>query len=274
MKELILLGAGASAEAGVPVSKAMTEEILSDIGKQRRYQKEEMIIKFVIGGLKFQKGIKGLDTSSEVNIEELINTIQQLSDRQTSELSPFIASWHPFVNELDVGEISGYEFQKLIEYIYQPLISTLPKTKSKDISIYGYDFRKDLENKIRTYGYSRDMQHTFQNIVQQIVGDKRSERFLKTNRLITRRLIQKAWVLDSSLVGYLADLILFAKNNKTPIVTLNYDSAIELAAKQLGIEIDTGIEKWSEIGEFIFDANKLNYLKLHGSIDWAQLQVQ
>jgi hypothetical protein len=89
MREMLLLGAGASVEAGVPDSHQMSERILTAFEKRFGDSKYTKIISFVIGGLLFQNGIKGLNPlKTGVNVEELFNAIELLRDRHAIEAAP------------------------------------------------------------------------------------------------------------------------------------------------------------------------------------------
>lgn len=93
MNEILLLGAGASVEAGVPDAYRMTHELSeyfhSNFGSERQAQ----VISFVIGGLLFQQGVGGKDPLKEgVNVEELFNAVQLLASRNTLEAAPFVGS--------------------------------------------------------------------------------------------------------------------------------------------------------------------------------------
>ena len=119
MRELILLGAGASAEADVPTAYEMAKAIGQEFRKDPLLQQETRVVDFVIGGLLFQAGIRGHDPlSSGVNVEELFNAVQLLAERHTLEAAPFVGSWHSMVEELDTIAPSSLRLGALNEAIY------------------------------------------------------------------------------------------------------------------------------------------------------------
>ncbi len=101
MSEMILLGAGASVEAGVPGAYDMTREIAARFQSDEELQRYAPVLSFVIGGLLFQQGIRGNNPYDGVDVEELFNAVQLLESRSTLEAAPFIGSWHPMISEFD-----------------------------------------------------------------------------------------------------------------------------------------------------------------------------
>jgi hypothetical protein len=94
---MVLLGAGASKHAGVPLAFEMTEALL------RGLPQHSALLAFVVGALQFQKGIGGVAPLGEehrVDIESLANALTLLADRHELESAPFISSWHPRLTEL------------------------------------------------------------------------------------------------------------------------------------------------------------------------------
>lgn len=115
MKELFLLGAGASIEAGIPGAYAMTQVIADHLHQDASDRKYAQVIDFVIGGLLFQQGVRGNSPFQfGVNVESLFNAVSVLDQRHDIEISPFIDSWHKRVEDLDSNERS---VEGLIELI-------------------------------------------------------------------------------------------------------------------------------------------------------------
>ena len=102
MNEMLLLGAGASVEADVPGAFDMTGKIIEHFRSSPMFKEYSAVVSFVTGGLLFKKGIQGANPlTCGVNVEELFNAVQLLSERNTIEAAPFVGSWHAMVEELD-----------------------------------------------------------------------------------------------------------------------------------------------------------------------------
>ena len=263
MKELILLGAGASIEAGIPGAYEMTEKMLEAFSKDFQYSQLYKVLKFVVGGLFFQQGTKGNNPYNGVNIEDLFNAVILLGDRYDSELSPFIASWHPALAELETGEISSYTVHRILEVINKPtknIVEAFSRNHLQEIRSAWGVFSPFQDN---------EFQRHLTQAIREVIGKGSGELFLQTSEVMIEKLFQMVWVTDESKIKYLIPLINYASKNNSTLVTLNYDNTIEFTATILQIETDTGIEKWSQTKEFTYSQGCIPLIKLHGSIDWA-----
>ena len=106
MSELVLLGAGASVEAGVPHAYGLTEKIYDyfrhgDRGGDDAVE-SSAVVGLVIGGLRFQRGLRNDDVSDpRVNVEDLFNAVEMLGNRNMLEAAPFVSTWHPIIADFD-----------------------------------------------------------------------------------------------------------------------------------------------------------------------------
>ena len=99
---MLLLGAGASVEAEVPAANKMTERIADIFRASPQHEIYSRVVAFVVGGLLFKRGIEGGNAlTTGVNVEELFNAVQFLSERNTLEAAPFVGSWHSMVEEFE-----------------------------------------------------------------------------------------------------------------------------------------------------------------------------
>ena len=258
MKELFLLGAGATVEAGVPASTQMTKDMLSAFSEDFRLRHEYRVLKFVVGGLLFQAGAKGSNPFEGINIEDLFNTVNLLGEKNDSELSPFVGSWHPLLQDFQMGDISSSTASAMLSNIYEPIKDYVDDTSSSR----GH-------SRINDFHIRSDFQRNFTEAVRQSLGSKSKWIFHQTGEAMIEKLIDMVWLTDPLSVQYLHPLVKHASVNKSAIVTLNYDNSIELAGKGINLEIDTGFESWSRSGEFKYKRNLIPLIKLHGSIDWA-----
>lgn len=120
MSEMLLLGAGASVEDGVPSAYKMTQEILERFNSGRNYALREYskFLNFVIGGLLFDAGKRNNNPlTNGVNVEDLFNAVQLLSERNTLEVSPFIGSWDAMIEAFDKVTPSPPSSDKLLKLI-------------------------------------------------------------------------------------------------------------------------------------------------------------
>lgn len=103
--EMLLLGAGASIEAGIPDAKLMAEEIVKNFNSAPHLVKEAEVLSFVNDQL-IAHAQKSDPTIDHVDVEALYNAILLLSERETLEISPFVETWLPeLVNIKDADKI-------------------------------------------------------------------------------------------------------------------------------------------------------------------------
>ncbi|MEO8615769.1 MAG: hypothetical protein ABI600_11560 [Luteolibacter sp.] len=85
-------------------------------------------------------------------------------------------------------------------------------------------------------------------------------------------LVELVFVEDPGKVIHLSPLkSLLSQQRKVTIASLNYDNCVELFCDRAGISCDTGIDEWSTKGTFTGGQDGVFLLKLHGSIDWRQI---
>ena len=302
MTEMIFLGAGASIDAGVPAAYDMTKQVLGLFENDRNLVKHTQVLRFVVGGLLFQEGVQGRDPFNGINVEELFNAIELLATRDQLEASPFIGSWHQRIKDLDRVEISSQDTDELKDILYQAVLNDLsievneptwkpgkidqeignlfaklasrhprPASPGKEIIDILNELKLGLKNRHRGSDYHfRTRISTLVNRVSQTGGGRI---FQETSRHMIQRLVDMVWIDDVTKTDYLSPLISYAGKNNLVIASLNYDNAIELAANKANMPLTTGIETWSNTGQFSRPQNGIYLLKLHGSIDWHFKQM-
>ncbi len=177
MKEMLLFGAGASKEAGVPTTYGLTSEIANEFRRQPDLARHARVVSFVLGGLLFNRGIQGDDPlSSGVNVEEFFNAIQLLADRSTLEAAPFVGSWHSMVEEFDkvqppaphADRLQEIIFRSVTEKIFASVPNSLPPFGASDIDrkLEGL-IKKSIDAAVK----GRAMSYSSSNGVGREVGD-------------------------------------------------------------------------------------------------------
>jgi len=190
MTEMLLLGAGASVEAGVPHSFAMTSRILEEFQKEDRHSQASQVLQFVIGGLLFQKGIQGHNPlRSGINVEDLFNAVRLLAERHTLEAAPFVGSWHAMVEQFDTAEPEYGGFSQLYESIHRGIVEHLTNSIPQFTSGFsGHHIDNAIGNSISQaiqsaqHGYfssglshsvSRELEDYVKNLIKEWLGNVR-----------------------------------------------------------------------------------------------------
>ena len=260
MKEMFLLGAGASHEAGIPLAYGLTQEIANHFRQEWALRDVHAhIVSFVVGGLLFQKGVRGDDPSVGVDVEELFSAVQLLANRHKLEVAPFVGAWHSMIDQFDrLSHRPNIDKSELGRGLYD----ALERTSSYD-STY-------LERAVEAI-----IESILEAVRQQQIGSGGGRLFNETNDAMIQALKPIVWRTDVRCVSYLQPLINFLNKQKRLVVaTLNYDNTIELLAKANDIPYETGVDDWSNTATIASPAEGLFVLKLHGSIDWSKSMGQ
>jgi len=287
MGDVVLLGAGASMDAGIPGAFDMTRQIANRFEKLNPRLKH--VLNFVMGGLLFDAGQRNNNPlECGINVEALFNAIQLLGERHTLEASPFIGSWHHQIDEFDKEQRRGlFSSRDITKEIYKTVADQLcdaldhyPAFDSRRIDEAA---RRFIQDAMRSY----DPRRAFSSSHASGIGDA-VEKYLQSVSNKWRREIRNASphsnigeklerliedgkdrpgggevfkTVNNSMIAMLRDIVLIKDRSKVDylrplvrcpsvaaIVSLNYDNAIELACESEQIACETGIDEWSNDG--------------------------
>lgn len=243
---IVLLGAGASKDAGVPMSREMTQAIVDGIAQPARNARVAAALNYVCAALMaYDAQQSGTSPFGGVDVERVFAAVQMLQERQHDlEITPFVASWQPAVDGLDQHE---------------------PRTLGA--------FDRTLKQALaRDFPGSRA-----ETLIRRLIADETGQAasgitYTLLASLMIRELRKRIKMTKKDVV-YLRPLV---EHGRQPggltVATLNYDRSIELACEADAIACSTGIEQWLETGDWSWPDNGVRLLKLHGSIDWSWQQ--
>jgi NAD-dependent SIR2 family protein deacetylase len=104
---LVLLGAGASVDAGIPHSTKMMNNVEELISNEWKKDFEKLFF-FIKSSIHYSDGINGkFGFNSSVNIERFVNVLEELGKKKEHVLFPFVGSWNP-----TLIEVAGEDFVK------------------------------------------------------------------------------------------------------------------------------------------------------------------
>lgn len=105
---IFLLGAGASAEAGIPTSAEMIGYIERALNEDDRWKGYRNLYHHVKSAILYSAGLRGhFDSHVNYNIETLVNTLYELEKNEDHPLYPFIATWNSRFVALAGADFSG-----------------------------------------------------------------------------------------------------------------------------------------------------------------------
>ena len=233
-RPLVLLGAGASVDAGVPATYAMTEKVVSAIG-QAQFSGYAQALNFVCGALVAYDSAKGKSPYAGLDVERVFAAVELLAERNKLEVTPFVASWHPAVDIWDRTSAPAFFDKELQKALGGPF------SRAKEVI-------EGLVNSMTGPGTGEVYDYLASEMISHL-----------------RRIVAPPY----ADLSYLAPLVKAANaTGGLTIATLNYDLTVEMACAEAGIAVDTGIEHWIESRRWDWSDEGVRLLKLHGSIDW------
>lgn len=238
----VLLGAGASVDAGLPTTVTFARELVDSVRDTFGVMSPlTQTLNFIYGAMLNHRTEQGGDPFAAVNVETMISAIRLLRDRETHEAAPFIQGW-----KANVGK-------HRLENVTAPgeVLLTAVRSDNPDFisgSIVG---------------------EAVETIVRDIVGDPwNSDLYQRLEEAIRTQV--REILLRARDVSYLTPLIDLActQVGGVDIATLNYDLTVETCAAENGVDADRGADDMPLGAPAGFDTHSLLRLyKIHGSID-------
>lgn len=264
--EMLLLGAGASVEAGVPAAILMTKRMLehfetADFMGADRYSRA---LAFVVGGLMFGEARKGNNPyATGINVEAVFNAVDLLAKRNTLEAAPFIGSWDANVELLDQIDPSDRDADFFLrELMLQVQTQIMPAVRDSVSGRYGMP---------TSHAVPVSLHDSFIEAVNRAPRPGNGNLFEGIKRRMLAALTEMVLLERGTDLSYLKPL--FEQPKPLVIASLNYDNAIEEAADQNGWQWTDFLDDWNEKGKISTDflnANTVHLIKLHGSILWQR----
>ena len=156
---VLLLGAGASVEAGIPDSSKMIDEIETLISSAPDWSPYQELYHYIRSSIFFADGLKGLfNNQVPFNIERLVNVLDELQQKEGHALYPFVGAWNPKLQEV-AGE--GFkkvrDFRNAIVRVLRNEWVVLPETESADYYRGLLRFQREYEHPLRVFSLNYDL---------------------------------------------------------------------------------------------------------------------
>lgn len=244
MNTIYLLGAGASADADLPLARELTQRMIDALSAKTAQAELASALNYVVGSIVAFDARSGTRPDLLPDIERVVSAVELLSNRDSLEVAPF-AQWDAPVTALDRG---GYR--------------TAPP-------LWDSSFRDALTDQ-RT-GRGGPDARKIRQLVEQLIErrDEPRDLFNRLHQALLRGLVEVLDV-DPTKCDYLRPLIAQAQDRPLAVATLNYDVTVETAAMAAGVPCADGVTTWAEDGALSWPDQGVRLMKLHGSLTWGR----
>lgn len=239
---VVLLGAGASQEAGVPTTFEMTQALVERIDQHRNIADSiSPALHFVCAALiSHDAATQGQSPYIGLDVERVFAAVELLAERDTLEVTPFVSSWHPAVDAWDTRDRSTPPF--FDQHLQRAII------ESPSFGSAGKLITELIDSRTGS------------------AADGETYRKLAGEMLAALRALVAT---TEKSVAYLSPLVQPARSRPITIATLNYDLSVEQVSVLEGVSCSTGVDSWLQTGRWSWPPAGVRLLKLHGSIDWT-----
>ena len=156
---VLLLGAGASVEAGIPDSQKMVGEIEKLVSTETDWKRYQELYRYLRSSIFFADGLQGkFNEDVPFNIERLVNVLDELQKKEGHALYPFVGAWNPKLQEVaGVDFINVQEFRNVIVQTLRDQWVTLSETESASYYRGLLRFQKEYEHPLRVFSLNYDL---------------------------------------------------------------------------------------------------------------------
>jgi hypothetical protein len=152
---VVLLGAGASADAGIPTSAEMILKIESKLNTDTEWRPFRDLYLYVRSSIMFAEGLAGHfdPVAANYNIERLVATLDEIEKKTQHTLYPFVGTWH-----MRLLELAGTEFEKIHKFkalILRELKNWVSPSRWDESEYYRFfvEFLNGGGSRARAYSY-------------------------------------------------------------------------------------------------------------------------
>jgi hypothetical protein len=154
---IFLLGAGASKEAGIPVSTMMIDNVENLLEFDENWKSYKKLYYCLKSSILHGYGINGEYDKNILNIETLVNTMEELTKSIKHPIYPFVGSWIPRLSELTNNNFEMID--RLRKMIIAKLSAWMKFEQNEKIEYFkGFlRFQNDWKNIVRIFTLNYDL---------------------------------------------------------------------------------------------------------------------
>ena len=155
---VVLLGAGASVEAGIPDSNEMVRQVEQETTKGK-WQDCQDLYRYLRSSVFYAEGLKGV-TGSNVpfNIERLVNVLDELRQKEGHTLYPFVGAWNPTLQDVaGAGFERVHELRERIVSVLREQWVALDESEAADYYRGLLRFQEEFGHALRVFSLNYDL---------------------------------------------------------------------------------------------------------------------
>lgn len=251
-RTLVLLGAGSSADAGLPLTSELASQVVTmaneNYGSSFQGRNTPSWVKALnaaYGAMVSHQSNRGHSPLTAVNIETLISAIRLLQNPDEHEVAPFVSTWSPALSRFSDPTLDQRAGRKIADSVTKIVGGRAPFVE------------RDISEAVAEISRSSNVTNS-------------RPLFIEAEEFILRTLTELLSATKD--VKYLEPIVDLSRSQQggVDVITLNYDLTVEGVAEAAGVELNRGIDTWRPGNELNFPLRDgvINLMKLHGSLDW------
>lgn len=160
---LFLLGAGASIDAGIPISNQMVDDIENLIVNDHNWKPYKDLYFYLKSSINYSDGILG-KFNEHFNVERLLIVISEIEKRESNIMYPFIGTWN-----IRLLDLAGHNFENIKSFhkLIRKQLNEWVGLRQYDKANYYQSFSSlstDIGNIMKVFTLNYDL--CFENIVE------------------------------------------------------------------------------------------------------------
>ena len=155
---VVLLGAGASVEAGIPDSNEMVRQVEQET-TEGKWQDCQELYRYLRSSVFYAEGLKGVTGSSvPFNIERLVNVLDELRQKEGHTLYPFVGAWNPTLQDVaGAGFERVHELRERIVGVLREQWVALDESEAADYYRGLLRFQEEFGHALRVFSLNYDL---------------------------------------------------------------------------------------------------------------------
>ena len=244
-KFVVLFGAGASIDAGLPSANKLTETVYQSLIDAK--SSDVKLFGLMIAKLKVRNVRRGGSPFEAINVEEVYDALKRFINREADLISEFVQSWDQ-ISTNGTSEFDADGFARHLASSFQ-VRSDRRFDGGPSLSISNRDIVAATEK----------LQAAFGGEFFRLRGAS-LDPFINT--------LSTSLEFEDQKISYMERFLDIVAKPALCLATLNYDRVVERSFENKRYKFDFGLSQWNDKRFVKFHGRSPKLIKLHGSVDW------